>query len=223
VIGPSAAGKSTLARLLIGAWPPNAGHVRLDGMSIGHWLNCDGARHLGYLPQDIELFSGSVRHNIARLADAPAADVIEAAKLAGMHEMIMRFEHGYDTEIGESGLKLSGGQRQRLALARAIFGKPSLLILDEPNSSLDSDGEDCLVRCIEHMKALGTTVVVIAHRASILNQADKLLLLRQGAAEVFGPREDVIARLNQAHSPPRERTVPLAPPKSMVRHQAAAS
>jgi PrtD family type I secretion system ABC transporter len=198
IIGPSAAGKSTLARLISGSWIPTAGNVRLDGADIQVWLDSDGAKHIGYLPQDIELFAGSVRDNIARLGDADPAQVIEAATLVGLHETIMRLPRGYDSEIGEGGLKLSGGQRQRLGLARALFGRPRLVILDEPNASLDHEGEEALVRAIAHLKSQGTTVVVIAHRPSILGQADKLLVLRQGMVDAFGDRADVIAKLNAA-------------------------
>lgn len=198
IIGPSAAGKSTLARLIAGSWVPTAGNVRLDGADIQVWLDAGGAKHIGYLPQDIELFAGSVRENIARLADAEPAQVIEAATLVGLHETIMRLPRGYDSEIGEGGLKLSGGQRQRLGLARALFGRPRLVVLDEPNASLDHEGEEALVRAIAHLKAHGTTVVVIAHRPSILGQADKLLVLRQGMVDAFGDRAEVIAKLNAA-------------------------
>jgi PrtD family type I secretion system ABC transporter len=196
IIGPSAAGKSTLARLLAGTWTPTTGHVRLDGGAINLWHDAGGSRHLGYLPQDIELFAGTVRDNIARLSAAPDEDVVEAAQLAGLHETIMRLPRGYDTEIGDAGLRLSGGQRQRVALARALFGKPRLVILDEPNSSLDSEGEEALVEAIAKVKAQGSTIVVITHRPSILGLADKLLLLRNGAIEAFGDSREVIGRLN---------------------------
>ena len=198
IIGPSAAGKSTLARLIAGSWVPTAGNVRLDGADIQVWLDSGGAKHIGYLPQDIELFAGSVKDNIARLGDAEPAQVIEAASLVGLHETIMRLPRGYDSEIGEGGLKLSGGQRQRLGLARALFGRPRLVVLDEPNASLDHEGEEALVRAIAHLKAQGTTVVVIAHRPSILGQADKLLVLRQGMVDAFGDKNEVIAKLNAA-------------------------
>ena len=198
IIGPSAAGKSTLARLIAGTWLPTAGNVRLDGADINVWLDSGGSHHLGYLPQDIELFAGTVRENIARLAETSPEDVIEAARLAGLHETIMRLPRGYDSEIGDGGLRLSGGQRQRIGLARALFGKPRLVVLDEPNASLDYDGEEALMHAIAHLKVLGTTVVVIAHRPSILGLADKLLVLRNGAIDVFGERSEVIARLNGA-------------------------
>jgi PrtD family type I secretion system ABC transporter len=211
IIGPSAAGKSTLARLIAGSWAPTAGNVRLDGADISIWLDADGAHHLGYLPQDIELFAGTVRDNIARLGDSDPAAVIEAAKLAGLHETIMRLPRGYDSEIGEAGLRLSGGQRQRIGLARAVFGRPRLIILDEPNSSLDHEGEDALLQAIAQMKERGTTIIVIAHRPSILQLADKLLVLRGGAVDLFGERNEVIARLNTANSAVRAVRGPNAP------------
>jgi PrtD family type I secretion system ABC transporter len=202
VIGPSAAGKSTLARMIAGTWSPAAGNVRLDGADISVWLDAGGSKHVGYLPQDIELFAGSVKDNIARLNDADPEDVIEAAKLVGLHETIMRLPRGYDSDIGEGGVKLSGGQRQRVGLARALFGSPRLVVLDEPNSSLDHEGEEALLQAIAHLKSQGTTVVVIAHRPSILGLADKLLVLRNGAVDAFGGRAEVIARLNAAQIGP---------------------
>jgi ABC-type protease/lipase transport system fused ATPase/permease subunit len=198
IIGPSAAGKSTLARLIAGSWQPSSGHVRLDGAAISVWLDAGGSRHLGYLPQDIELFAGTVRENIGRLGEAEASAVVEAARLAGLHETIMRLPRGYDSEIGEAGLRLSGGQRQRIGLARALFGNPKLVVLDEPNASLDSDGEAALIDTIAHLKAQGTTIVIIAHRSNVLALADKLLVLRNGAVDLFGECGEVIAQLNSA-------------------------
>jgi PrtD family type I secretion system ABC transporter len=198
IIGPSAAGKSTLARLIAGSWQPSSGHVRLDGAAISVWLDAGGSRHLGYLPQDVELFAGSVRENIGRLGEAEASAVVEAARLAGLHETIMRLPRGYDSEIGEAGLRLSGGQRQRIGLARALFGNPRLVVLDEPNASLDSDGEAALLDAIAQLKANGTTVVIIAHRSNVLALADKLLVLRNGAVDLFGDCGEVIAQLNGA-------------------------
>ena len=196
IIGPSAAGKSTLARLIAGTWTPTAGKVRLDGADIGVWHDSGGSQHIGYLPQDIELFSGTVRDNIARLGDARPTAVIEAAKLVGLHELIMRLPRGYNSEIGEAGLRLSGGQRQRIGLARAVFGKPRLVVLDEPNASLDHEGEEALHHAIVRLKEAGTTVVMIAHRPSVLGLADKLLVLRNGAVDAYGSRAEVIAKLN---------------------------
>jgi PrtD family type I secretion system ABC transporter len=207
VIGPSAAGKSTLARLIAGSWLPTAGNVRLDGANISVWLDSGGSRHLGYLPQDIELFSGSFRDNIGRLGEAEPDAVIEAAKLAGMHEQIMRMPAGYDSEIGDAGVRLSGGQRQRIGLARALFGNPRLVILDEPNASLDADGEEGLLQTIAYLKALGTTIVIIAHRSNVLALADKLLVLRNGTVDLFGDCREVIAKLNSAAAARPQRSI----------------
>jgi ATP-binding cassette subfamily C protein/ATP-binding cassette subfamily C protein EexD len=220
VIGPSAAGKSTLARLIAGTWQPTAGKVRLDGADIGVWHDSAGSHHIGYLPQDIELFAGSVRANIARLGHAGPAAVIEAARMVGLHESIMRLPRGYDSEIGESGLKLSGGQRQRIGLARAIFGRPRLVVLDEPNASLDHEGEEALHRAIVALKQCGTTIVMVAHRPSVLGLADKLLVLRQGVVEAYGSRADIIAKLNHAASV-RRPAVPLHPPQAQPQPQRA--
>ncbi|HEX7969951.1 MAG TPA: ATP-binding cassette domain-containing protein, partial [Stellaceae bacterium] len=208
IIGPSAAGKSTLARLIAGTWTPTAGKVRLDGADIGVWHDSGGSHHVGYLPQDIELFAGTVRDNIARLGDAGPTAVIEAAKLVGLHELIMRLPRGYNSEIGEAGLRLSGGQRQRIGLARAVFGRPRLVVLDEPNASLDHEGEEALHQAIARLKETGTTVVMIAHRPSVLGLADKLLVLRNGTVDAYGTRAEVIAKLN-APGANRRSAVPM--------------
>lgn len=198
IIGPSGAGKSTLARVMSGAWAPTAGCVRLDGADIRLWLSSGGAKHLGYLPQDIELFDATVAQNISRLAsDADAADVMAAAKLAGIHDTILRLPHGYDTVIGEGGVKLSGGQTQRIGLARALYGRPRLLILDEPNSNLDQEGEGALLRAIEEMKRSGAMVVMITHKGNILQMADKLCLIRDGRVAAFGLRSAVVEEINR--------------------------
>ena len=204
VVGPSAAGKSTLARLIAGTWRPTAGKVRLDNADIAVWHASGGSRHIGYLPQDIELFAGTVRDNIARLGAATPDQVIDAAQLVGLHGAIMSLPAGYDTEIGDGGLRLSGGLRQRIALARAVFGRPRLVVLDEPNASLDQEGDEALHATIVELKRRRTTVVIVAHRPSILGLADKLLVLRNGMVDVYGNRADVIAKLN----PPRH-AVPL--------------
>jgi PrtD family type I secretion system ABC transporter len=208
IIGPSAAGKSTLARLIAGTWSPTAGKVRLDGADIAVWHDSGGSQHVGYLPQDIELFAGTVRDNIARLGDASPTAVIEAAKLVGLHEIIMRLPRGYNSEIGEAGLRLSGGQRQRIGLARAVFGRPRLVVLDEPNASLDHEGEEALHHAIARLKEMGTTVVMIAHRPSVLGLADKLLVLRNGTIDAYGSRAEVIAKLN-APGANRRAAVPM--------------
>jgi len=208
IIGPSAAGKSTLARLIAGTWSPTAGKVRLDGADIAVWHDSGGSQHVGYLPQDIELFAGTVRDNIARLGDATPTAVIEAAKLVGLHEIIMRLPRGYNSEIGEAGLRLSGGQRQRIGLARAVFGRPRLVVLDEPNASLDHEGEEALHHAIARLKEMGTTIVMIAHRPSVLGLADKLLVLRNGTVDAYGSRAEVIAKLN-APGANRRAAVPM--------------
>ncbi len=208
IIGPSAAGKSTVARLIAGTWSPTAGKVRLDGADIAVWHDSGGSQHVGYLPQDIELFAGTVRDNIARLGDASPTAVIEAAKLVGLHEIIMRLPRGYNSEIGEAGLRLSGGQRQRIGLARAVFGRPRLVVLDEPNASLDHEGEEALHHAIARLKEVGTTVVMIAHRPSVLGLADKLLVLRNGTVDAYGSRAEVIAKLN-APGANRRAAVPM--------------
>ena len=195
VIGPSGSGKSTLCRLIVGIWPPSSGHVRLDGAEVHAWDRADFGRHVGYLPQDVELFAGTVRDNVARMSDAADEAVIEAARVAGAHDMILRLRDGYATEIGAHGAVLSGGQRQWIGLARAMFGQPRLIVLDEPNASLDQAGETALIDAIGRLKARGTTVILVAHRPSLLVHVDKLLVLREGAGVLFGAREEVLPRL----------------------------
>ena len=198
LIGPSAAGKTSLARLIAGAWRPSAGRALLDGMDVAQWAAEDRGRHVGYLPQDIELFAGNVALNIARfqaLDENSFREVVRAAEMAGVHEMIKSLPNGYETEIGEAGAVLSGGQRQRIALARALYGNPALLILDEPNSNLDRDGEEALNAALRAAKAAGATVVLIAHRPSIMESVDKVLVLNRGQADLFGARDAVLNEL----------------------------
>ena len=194
VIGPSASGKSSLMRLLVGAWPCATGVVRLDGADIYAWPRKELSKYIGYLPQDVELFSGTVRENIARLTEGDPEEIVKAAKLAGAHEMILGLAKGYDTDLGENGAKLSGGQRQRIGIARALFGEPKLVVLDEPNSNLDTAGEEALIATLGELKKRRVTIVVVAHRPSILASVDKMLVLRDGMVEAFGPRAEVMSR-----------------------------
>ncbi len=199
VIGPSASGKSTLARLLVGVWPPYNGAVRLDGAEIQAWDRTELGPCIGYLPQDVELFAGSVADNIARLSDEPDPEqVVLAARHAGVHDLILQLEQGYDTEIGDNGCILSGGQRQRIALARALYGDPVLVVLDEPNANLDAAGDQALTEAILDLKRRQATVVVMAHRPSAIAAVDKLLVIRDGKTEAFGPKEEVLAKMTQA-------------------------
>jgi len=201
VLGPSGAGKSTLARVLMGVWPDVRGEVLLDGQPIGERDRAELGPHLGYLPQDIELFEGTLAENIARFGKLDSARVIEAARCTGLHDMILRFPKGYDTPIGEAGALLSGGQRQRIGLARAVYGDPALIVLDEPNANLDEAGEAALVKTVLNMKAKGRTIVLITHRPGILAVADRLLLLQDGKVQAEGPRDAVIAALRAAAKP----------------------
>lgn len=199
LIGPSAAGKTSLARVLAGAWRPSGGRALLDGMNIAEWDAEDRGRHVGYLPQDIELFAGTVAENIARFAKLNPAvfnNVVKAAQAAGVHELVKGLPKGYATDIGEAGATLSGGQRQRIGLARALYGDPALVILDEPNSNLDREGEEALAATIGALKAAGTTVILIAHRPNIMEKIDKVLVLNRGQQELFGLREAVFNELN---------------------------
>lgn len=203
VLGPSGSGKSTLARTMVGIWPEVSGQVLLDGLPIEGWDRHELGPYLGYLPQDVELFEGSIAENIARFGEVDSDKVIAAARSAGLHEMILRFPKGYDTQIGEAGGLLSGGQRQRIGLARAIYGNPVLVVLDEPNSNLDDVGEQALVRALQALKISGCTVVLVTHRPGILAVADRLLILRDGRVQADGPRDAVLAAL---------RAAPPAPP-----------
>ena len=203
VIGGSGAGKSTLARLLVGSVPAATGLVRLDGADVFSWSRADIGQYLGYLPQDVELFAGTVSENIARLSEIVPEKIVAAAKLADVHELILRLPGGYETDIGDGGRHLSGGQRQRIALARAVYDQPRLVVLDEPNSNLDGDGEQALLGALTALKAAGSTVVVVTHRPALVQHADKVLLLRDGQIETFGLRQEVFAQLTRpAHAPP---------------------
>ncbi|WP_201334431.1 MULTISPECIES: type I secretion system permease/ATPase [unclassified Nitratiruptor] len=197
VIGPSGAGKSSLAKTMLGVWKVAAGEVRLDGAEMSQYDRDTLGKYIGYLPQDIELFEGTIAENIARFTDADDAKIIEAAQMAGVHEMILKMPDGYNTKIGPGGATLSGGQRQRIGLARAIFGDPKLVILDEPNSNLDDAGEKALMQALMTLKEKGTTVIFITHKIPLLNLADKIALLRDGMLAMYGPKNEVFAKLNQ--------------------------
>ena len=196
VIGPSASGKSSLARALIGVWPAYRGSVRLDGAALDQWDHDALGRHVGYLPQDVELFAGTVAQNICRFAeDATSEAIVAAARAARVNDLILRLPNGYDTEIGDGGMALSAGQRQRVALARALYGDPFLVVLDEPNSNLDAEGEQALSEAIMSVRARGGIVVVIAHRPSALASVDLVLMMNEGRMQAFGPKDEVLGRV----------------------------
>lgn len=201
VIGPSAAGKSTLARMLVGLWPAQQGAVRLDGFDLFAWDREEVGRHIGYLPQDVQLLPGTIADNICRFEGADAAALEQAARRVGLHENIAALPQGYQTPVDDASRLLSGGERQRLGLAAALYGQPALVVLDEPNSSLDAAGEQALLKAIGEMKAAGTTFVVITHRTQVLDAADKLLLIVDGQAKAFGPRQQVLAALAGGSAP----------------------
>ena len=208
VVGPSAAGKTTLARLLVGLWPAQGGKVRLDGADIHAWSKAELGAHLGYLPQGVELFEGTLAENIARFAEVEPAKVEAAARAVGLHEFILSLPQGYDSPNGPEGARLSGGQRQRVGLARALYGDPVFVVLDEPNSSLDEEGDAALARAIQDAKARGTTFVIMTHRTSVLGVADKMLVLHDGQQQAFGPRDDVLAALQKANQQAKQAATP---------------
>jgi ATP-binding cassette subfamily C exporter for protease/lipase len=205
VVGPSAAGKTTLARMLVGLWPAQSGKVRLDGADVHTWDKARLGMHLGYLPQGVELFEGSISENIARFAQVEPVKVEAAARAVGLHEFILSLPQGYDSPVGPDGARLSGGQRQRVGLARALYGDPVFVVLDEPNSSLDDEGDAALAQAILQAKARGTTFVIMTHRTSVLGVADKMLVLQDGAQQLFGPRDEVMAALKKAQQEFQQR------------------
>jgi PrtD family type I secretion system ABC transporter len=196
VIGPSASGKTTLIRLLLGIWKPQSGVIRLDGADIARWDRDALGKHVGYLPQDVELFGGTVAQNIARLGVVDSEQVVAAARLAHAHDMILRLPDGYETQIGEAGATLSGGQRQRIAFARALYGNPRLVVLDEPNANLDAQGEVALQAALGELKARGVTTIMVGHRPALMSQLDKLAVLNEGALEAFGPSITILPRMH---------------------------
>ena len=228
IIGPSGAGKSTMCRILAGLLEPVSGSVRLDGSDIRHWDPQQLGRHVGYLPQDVELFDGTVRENVARMTEGRDEDIVEAAITSRAHDLIQRLPEGYDTRLGIGGVQLSGGQRQRVGLARAVFGRPKLLILDEPNANLDQPGEIALSNAIETLKQQGCALIIVGHRPSTLAQADKVLVIQNGTTSVFGPRDDVLRILSEGANPPPDgpqgqevaHASPGKPPQPMVRQSA---
>jgi ATP-binding cassette, subfamily C, bacterial exporter for protease/lipase len=213
VIGPSASGKTTLARLLVGLWPALTGKVRLDGADVFTWDKSELGPHVGYLPQGIELFEGTLAENIARFGEVAPAKIEAAARAVGLHDYIMELPQGYDSPVGREGAMLSGGQRQRVGLARAIYGDPAFVVLDEPNSSLDEAGDAALAAAILELKARGTTFVVMTHRTSVLAVVDKLLVLNDGIAQAFGPRDDVLAALKRAAEQAQQAAQQAKPPR----------
>lgn len=198
IVGPSGVGKTTLLRIVAGSLPPSSGAVRLDGVDLAIWPAADRGRHIGYLPQGVELFDGTVGENVARFTEGTGRGVIAAAKLAGAHDMILGLPAGYDTPIGPGGLPISGGQKQRIGLARALFGQPKLVILDEPNANLDAQGEAVLVETLAKLKAAQITVLMVAQRIGIMSAMDKILVMRKGGMERMGPREEILAELMKA-------------------------
>ncbi|MCE2782349.1 type I secretion system permease/ATPase [Limnohabitans sp.] len=197
VLGPSGSGKSTLARSMLGIWPEFEGRILLDEQPITQWTRASLGPHLGYLPQDIELFDGTIAENIARIGEVDSEKVIAAAQAAGLHQMILRFPKGYDTRVGQAGSFLSGGQRQRIALARALYGQPVLVVLDEPNANLDDEGENALLDAVLSLKQQGKTVVLISHRNGVLRVADRLVIMQDGQIVVSGPRDGVLTALQK--------------------------
>jgi ATP-binding cassette subfamily C protein/ATP-binding cassette subfamily C protein EexD len=192
LVGPSGAGKSSLVRALVGVWPPLAGSIRLDGSELSHWNNDARGQWIGYLPQDVELFAGTVAENIARFTAAPAEEIILAAQRAGAHQMIQSLAEGYETQIGIGGGQLSGGQRQRIGLARALFGDPAVVVLDEPNANLDAEGEEALIRALQNLRERKRTVVFVSHKMGLLALSDKAMVMAEGKMRAVGPTRDVL-------------------------------
>jgi ATP-binding cassette subfamily C protein/ATP-binding cassette subfamily C protein EexD len=215
LIGPSAAGKSTLARLMVGIRQPQIGRVRLDGADVFSLSRHTFGAHVGYLPQDVELFPGTIRENIARMEEGEPDKVVAAAQMAGVHDMVLQLPNGYESEIGEQGALLSGGQRQRIGLARALYGSPVLLVLDEPNANLDSTGEEALTGAILAAKTQGTTIVLVAHRPVMMTHVDKIAVLNGGQIQMCGSRDEVLAQMRPRAVPRLEEVLAQARPRAV--------
>jgi ABC-type protease/lipase transport system fused ATPase/permease subunit len=217
IVGPSASGKSSLARLLVGVWKPGAGSVRLDGVEISAWNHDELGPHMGYVPQEIEFYEGSVAENIARLGEVDADKVVAAARLVGLHETILSWPKGYDTMLGDAGFAISGGQRQRLAIARALYGDPAYVVFDEPNANLDEPGEQALIATLRHLRERGATVVLTTHRPRVIGIMDRMLVLKNGRQVGFGAPKDLFAAVQ------RPLAVPTASPAAGTGAPATAS
>jgi ABC-type branched-subunit amino acid transport system ATPase component len=213
IVGPSASGKSSLSKLLVGAWRPAAGSVRLDGVEISDWNADELGPQIGYVPQEIEFFEGSVAENIARLGEVDAESVVQAAVLVGIHDTILGWPKGYDTLLGDAGFALSGGQRQRLAIARALYGNPNYVVFDEPNANLDEVGEQALIDAIRQLRSQGVTVIVTTHRPRLIGVVDYMLVLKAGRQVGFGPPKELYEAVRRAH-PPAENSLHTGPQAS---------
>jgi PrtD family type I secretion system ABC transporter len=201
ILGPSGSGKSSLAKLIVGVWPSTSGHVRIDGADIRHWDETQVGPHIGYLPQDVELFPGSIAENIGRFDTADGEAILQAAKAAHAYEVILRLPDGFNTSLGDGGIQLSAGQAQRIGLARALYGQPRIVVLDEPNANLDAEGEQALIQALTELKAQRSTVILITHKPSLVAGMDYLLVMREGRVEVLGPRDEVLAKFGVSTMP----------------------
>lgn len=227
ILGPSGSGKSSLAKLIVGVWAPSAGHVRIDGAEIDHWDPRQLGPHMGYLPQDVELFPGTIAENIGRFDTSNREAIIQASQAAHAYELILRLPQGFDTRLGEGGIQLSAGQAQRIGLARALYGQPKVIVLDEPNANLDAEGELALLQALHDLKAHGSTLVLITHKPSLVGSMDYLMVMREGQVELLGPREEVLARLTGSQQPPArggsaDRPAAQTPGNGVVRAGSAA-
>ena len=199
IVGPSGSGKSSLIRHIVGVWPAIQGTVRIDGADIQHWNNEQLGAYVGYLPQEVRLFGGTIAENICRFTNGPSDMIVEAAKLAGVHDLVLRLPDGYETQVGENGQQLSGGQRQRVGLARALYGSPKLVVLDEPNSNLDSDGEAALTEAIKALKKRAVTIILVTHKTNLLAVSDKVIVMRDGTVQAFTTPQELFRPVNAIH------------------------